>query len=136
MSRIPVVIYDTSSILLQAKEKIPVQRQVVELVGLHIPVVVAATLHELSKIGAYREWKTRRASLIALELIRKRFSVYRTEPSAGSVDDVIVNVALSLSERGVPVYVATCDLGLRDALSSRGVKVLLFRESKRRFFLY
>jgi len=136
-SKIPLVIYDTSSVLLQVLDKIPVQRQVTELIGVHVPVLLDVSIRELRKLAAHREWKTRRAANIALEISTRRFSIFRTglEQENISADKVILKIAMVLRDRGYPVYVVTCDLELKRSLESRKVKVILFREAKRRLII-
>ncbi len=133
-SKLPIAIYDTSSIILQIKDKVPIQKQVVELIGTHIPVLLDTTLRELRKLAVCREWRTRKAVELALSIAQRRFSIYRTglKDKSISADEAILKVATRLSRENNKVFVVTCDLGLRRALEDRGLKVIFYREAKRR----
>ena len=130
MSSIPLVVYDTSVILLQFKEKIPVVDQVVQIVGVHIPLIVDLTIRELNQLIHTREWSTSRAAKLALSIL-KMFSVYKTDRKFRSADEAIMYVASKLREQGLTVYVATCDQELKHKLERLNIPVITLRTSKR-----
>ncbi|NPA70605.1 MAG: hypothetical protein GXO26_07325 [Crenarchaeota archaeon] len=127
MSKIPVVIYDTSILILMMREKVRVLDMVKNIVGTHIAAVPDLTLRELEKLSRSRERKTRIAASLALELAKKYMSVMKCRENY--CDECIFTACAC----GVADYVVTCDIGLKKRLESCGsCKILYYVESKRR----
>ncbi len=127
MSKIPVVVYDTSILILMMREKVRVLDMVKNIVGTHIAAVPDLTLRELEKLSKARERKTRTAALLALEIVKRYMSVIKC--SEKYCDECI----FSTCSRGIADYVVTCDIGLKRRIESCGTcKVLYYVESKRK----
>ncbi|NPB00486.1 MAG: hypothetical protein GXO10_03830 [Crenarchaeota archaeon] len=127
MSKIPVVLYDTSILILMMRERVRVLDMVKNIVGTHIAAIPELTLRELEKLSRSRERKTRVAASLALELARKYMSVMRCNERY--CDECIFSACIC----GAADYVVTCDIGLKRKLEDRGrCRVLYYVESKRR----
>jgi len=86
-SRVPVVLYDTSILILMFRENVKVFQNVKDIVGLHIPTITELTLKELEKMLKFREVKTRNAARLALEFVKKYMSICKC--SSDICDDCI-----------------------------------------------
>ncbi len=126
---LPLVIYDTSSILAVFKEKVNTLRQVYSIVGPHVPAVLLSTIRELRELSFRRERATSRAAELALRVLVPRFSVICCEESR-PVDEALVDVVERLVSKCYNVVVVTCDLELRRRLELRGVRVIYLRKCK------
>ena len=131
--KLPLVIYDTSSILAIFKEKVDTLRQVYLTVGPHIPIILPNTIRELKELSTKRERATSRAAELSLRLIINKFSIISYDENKPT-DEAILDIARRLSERGYNIIVVTCDLELRKRLESAGVRVMYLRKS--RFFTF
>ncbi len=125
--KIPVVVYDTSILVLMVKEKVKVLDMVKHIVGTHIAAVPELTVRELMRLSGRRERKTRIAANLALEIIRRYMSILRC--SENHCDDCIYRAC----KEGSIDYVVTCDIGLKRRVEQHTrCKVLYYLESKRR----
>ncbi len=129
MNRIPVVLYDTSILILMFKENVKVMENVKDIVGLHIAVVPDLSLSELERLARSRERKTRIAVNLAREIIRKYMSIMKC--TLDYCDDCIVEAC----SRNIVDYVVTCDMELRSKLQNYKCRILYYLTSKNRIVI-
>lgn len=122
--KIPVVVFDTSALILTFKDNVRVIEQVYELLSSpYIPVVTIGIINELEKVAKWgKTIKVRKAAKMAIEYISKYFSIANIELEA---DESIIEFC-----RKYNAIVVTCDLELRKKLNSIGIRTIYFRESK------
>ncbi|NPA23772.1 MAG: hypothetical protein GXO23_05725 [Crenarchaeota archaeon] len=125
--RVPVVIYDTSILILMMREKVKIVDMIRDIVGTHVAAVPELTVRELEKLSRSRERRTRVAASLALEIVRKYMSILKC------VERYCDECILSSCKRGLIDYVVTCDIGLKRRIEQdMSCKVLYYLESKRR----
>lgn len=126
---IPLVIFDTSALLLMILERVRVLEQVYEILNSpYIPVVTTAVIREMEIILKWsRRGKVRRCIDTILSLIHTSFTI------ADINDDADESIKRFVERYGG--IVVTCDLKLKKELEEKNIKVIYFRESSRRMEL-
>ncbi len=129
-SKIPLVVYDTSSLIAIFKEKIDTLTQVRYLVGPHVPVVPIPVLKELEILSKSKDRKTALAAKLCIQHIINKLSIARICTDLRA-DDAVLCCADFL-RKNYKVFVVTCDLELRKRLIEHGIDVVYLRQG--RFF--
>ncbi len=126
---IPLVIFDTSALLLMILERVRVLEQVYEILNSpYIPIVTIAIIKEMEMILKWSgRGKVRRCINTVLNLIYTSFSI------ADINDDADESIRKFVKKYGG--IVVTCDLKLKRELEEKNVQVIYFRESSRRMEL-
>ncbi|GGP21122.1 hypothetical protein GCM10007981_11650 [Thermocladium modestius] len=124
--KIPLVLFDTSALLLSFREGINLLNRVSEIVdGTYVPVVTRAVLEELDKLARYGSPRMRHSVESIKSIINDNFAVADV---GGDADESIMK--FSANHKCV---VVTCDMELKHKLERMGVEVIYFRKSSRRF---
>ena len=124
--KIPLVLFDTSALLLSIREGINLLNRISDIVeGTYMPVVTRAVLEELDKLAKYGSPRMRHNVEFIKSIINDNFAVADV---GGDADESIMR--FSANHKCV---VATCDMELKHRLEKMGVGVIYFRKSSRRF---